>query len=579
MRIALLFPLLFTLFNSAAWAQAPAWQQAVAAGTPSGAYSTISATVADAQGNVYVAGSFAGPISLGSTTLLNTTSDGQRDVFVAKWSSSAQQFLWVQQAGGPGADVATAIAVSGTTVYIAGWFTSRQVRVGPQVLRNADSTSLAGTRDVFVASLTEASAAGTFTGAQRAGGLADDYATSLAVNGSGLYLAGGFGGQAAFGSTSLRSAGSTDAFVASVGASGGALRFAWAQRAGGPAEDYATGLAATAQALYTTGNFASAVADFGAARLANSNPDGSFDVFVAKLTGGATGDTFDWAQRAGGTGDDRANAVATDGASIYVAGEFQSAAARFGGTTLANAGTSGLYYDVFVAQLIEAGGTGTFGWARRAGGPGDDYGNALAVGSTGVYVAGAFGGNVPGTTTASFGNTLLTTANSLDIYVAKLTNTGDFAWAQRAGGTSLDRAAAVAVSGSMVYVAGDFLSPAATFGGQALLTPSGSITAFLASLAEGGPLATLAAGWPTGMRIAPNPAHASTHVQWAGAAGATVATLTLTDALGRVVQVFHVARSSASLAYELPLTGLVPGVYFLNIQTGPATATGRLLVE
>ncbi|MDO7884346.1 T9SS type A sorting domain-containing protein [Hymenobacter cheonanensis] len=577
MRFALLILLLFSFNSLAGRAQAPAWQQAVAAGATSGSYSSITACIADNQGNVYVAGSFAGTVSLGGTTLLNTTADGLRDVFIAKWSSSAQAFVWVQQAGGTGADVATAIALSGPNVYVAGWFTSRKASFGASVLRNADSTSLAGSRDIFVASLTDAGATSTFTGAQRAGGPADDYATGLAASGPSLYLAGGFAETASFGNISLASAGSTDAFVAALAPGGGSLDFAWAQRAGGPAEDYANGLASSGQAVYATGNFASATASFGPARLANANPDGSFDVFVAKLA--AASGIFAWAQRAGGAGDDRANVVATDGASVYVAGEFQSTTAGFGPATLANAGTSGLYYDVFVTQLTDAGGAGSFSWARRAGGPGDDYGTALAVSSAGVYVAGAFGGNVPGTTTASFGNTQLTSANSLDIYVAKLTSAGGFAWAQRAGGLSLDRAGALAVGGASVYVGGDFLSTVAAFSSQTIRTPGGSITAFLAVLPDASALASPAASPLASLLVAPNPAHASTRVLWASAPGAAQASLTLTDALGRVVRTHTVALSPAGLACELPLGGIAPGLYLLRVQVGAATAVRRLAIN
>ncbi|QKG55582.1 T9SS type A sorting domain-containing protein [Hymenobacter sp. BRD128] len=566
------------IFNSfLVRAQAPAWQQAVAAGATSGSYSSVAASVADGQGNVYVAGSFAGTISLGSTKLINTTADGLRDIFIAKWSSSAQAFLWVQQAGGIGADVATAIALSGPNVYVAGWFTSHKLSFGPSVLRNADGTSLAGSRDVFITCLTDMGTTSTFTSAQRAGGPADDYATSLAMSGATLYLAGGFAETASFGGINLTSAGSTDVYVAGLTPSGSSLDFAWAQRAGGPAEDYANALASSRQAIYMTGNFASATASFGPASLTNANPNGSFDVFVARLEG-ASGRVA-WAQRAGGPGDDRANAIATDGASVYVAGEFQSATARFGSATLSNAGTSGLYYDVFVTQLIDVGSAGSFNWAQRAGGPGDDYGTSLAVSSAGVYVAGAFGGNVPGTTTASFGSTLLTSDNSLDVYVAKLIRAGGFAWAQRAGGPNLDRAETLAVSGPNVYVAGNFLSTVATFSSQTIRNPSGSITAFLALLPDARALATPAATALASLLVAPNPAHANTRIQWAYAPGTTQASFTLTDALGRVMSAQTVALSPAGIAYELPLGGMLPGIYLLRVQVGTATAVRRLAID
>jgi hypothetical protein len=61
--------LLLLLLSQAARAQGPDWQQPLAISTTAGSTSEVTTTALDANGNVYVAGSFGGTISLGSITL------------------------------------------------------------------------------------------------------------------------------------------------------------------------------------------------------------------------------------------------------------------------------------------------------------------------------------------------------------------------------------------------------------------------------------------------------------------------------------------------------------------------------
>ena len=103
-------------------------------------------------------------------------------------------------------------------------------------------------------------------------------------------------------------------------------------------------------------------------------------------------------------------------------------------------------------------------WAKRAGGIRTDYGNGIAVDGAGnSYVTGAFYDS------ATFGpgeanETTLTSAGSLDIFVAKYDAAGDLVWAKRAGGASFISGFGIAVDGAgNSYVTGDF-DGSATFG-------------------------------------------------------------------------------------------------------------------
>ena len=96
---------------------------------------------------------------------------------------------------------------------------------------------------------------------------------------------------------------------------------------------------------------------------------------MAKLIDvGSTGN-FTWAQRAGGLGDDQADALAVSGSTVYVAGNFSGSTATFGATSLNSSGSS----DLFVARLNDVGNTSSFAWAQQAGGLGLDNATTLAV--------------------------------------------------------------------------------------------------------------------------------------------------------------------------------------------------------
>ncbi|MDQ2772912.1 MAG: hypothetical protein M3Y54_20705, partial [Bacteroidota bacterium] len=519
----LLALLLLTLRLPAA-AQAPAWQsaRAVAAATAAASFanSLVSATAVDAAGNVFLAGQFTDTVVLGGITL---SSLGDHDVFVTKFNPTINQFVWAQRAGGPGADVARALAVSGTSVYVAGDFGSTTAGFGATTLTNTDFRS----SDIFVAKLTDAGSTGSFVWAKQAGGTAYDHATALAVSGTSLYVAGSFSSSAmscgAIILTNTGSINSFDAFVAKLSDTGNTGSFVWAQRAGGTGNDYAAALAVSATRVYMAGYFNSSTATFGPVTLTNASASNPNDVFVSQLIDAGSTGSFVWVQQAGGT---QATALAVSGTSVYVAGYFDGTTASFGATTLTN--TASNSSDIFVAKLIDLGSSGSFVWAQRAGGPGFDRADALAVSGTSIYVAGGFSGP-----TAAFGSTSLTNVGFSDVFVAKLTDAGtlaSFVWAQQAGGTSDEYANTLAVSGVNVYVAGLFFSSSATFG-AITLSGSSSNLGFLASLTDPTLTATTA---PTGPRepatLFPNPARRTATLRLP--AGTALAPLTLTDALG-----------------------------------------------
>jgi len=92
-----------------------------------------------------------------------------------------------------------------------------------------------------------------------------------------------------------------------------------------------------------------------------------------------------------------------------------------------------------------------------------------------IIVTGNFRG------TATFGNTILSSAGSDDIFVAKYDGDSNFLWVKQAGGTSFDRGREIALDGSgNIVVTGDF-GGTATFG-DTILTSAGSQDIFIAKL-------------------------------------------------------------------------------------------------
>jgi len=453
---------------------------------------------------------------------------------------------------------------------------------------------------------------------QARGGAGYDRAKAIALNGTGIYLTGECAKAASFDGLSLSDGPS---FVAKLTDAGSTASFDWVQRADGTL----LALAATSSAVYTAGYF-TGTASFGGTSLTSA---GATDVVVAKLVDAGSTGAFAWAQRAGGDNSEYLTGLSASGASVYLTGQYSSAQAAFGGTTLAR--TSSATANSFVAKLMDAGSTGNFIWALSSAG--ETAANAVASAPGAVYVAGSFQG------VAGFGSTTLNSGTGGSIFVAKLTDAGStaaFTWTQQAGGSTLDDAQGLAVVGSIVYVGGrlaragsfgPFTVPAATdrnlyltrltdigqtanfnwvqtgssgdygqamclaaVGPRVYLSGRASAPAVFGSFSlslPGGPAAFLAtltipvlaaapASSLAGLTVAPNPAHGTTTVQVPLGAGAAPTALVLHDALGRVARRY---AAPAGPSYLLDLAGLAPGVYALRIETAGAPATRRLVVE
>ena len=388
-------------------AQIAAWDWALRSGDAD--YDIGEDIALDALGNQYVTGYFSGTASFGST---NLTSAGGQDMFLAKLDKDGN-FIWALRAGGTGDDLGYAVSLDGAgNILFAGTFES-SASIGSAILISH------GQDDIFVAKY---SSGGSWIWTRQAGGTSTDFVDDIDTDTSGnAYLTGYFQGTASFGTTSLTSAGQADLFAAKLSSSGS---WSWAVRGGGTGTDRGKGIAVDGS-VYLAGEFYED-AVFGSTSLEGR----VHDILAAKLDSNGN---WLWAKKAGSAGLDWSFDIALDASgNAYLTGFFEGTAG-FGSLALISSGSE----DIFVAKINSS---GTWQWARKAGGPGLDEGFAIAIDGSGrISVAGFFHG------TAAFGGTSLTSAGDEDIFAGRMSSNGVWQWAKRAGGVDTDWGLGIAV--------------------------------------------------------------------------------------------------------------------------------------
>jgi hypothetical protein len=383
-----------------------------------------------ADGNRYVVGTFEGTATFGDVSV---TSAGDSDIFLVKYDENLDA-VWARRAG---TDVfndfggAVAVGPDGS-VYATGFFTGVATWDGGG---NPDGELT--TFSDFDAFLAKYTPNGDLEWVRQAGGVGQDTGRDVAVDAEGnAYLVGGFDGVGTFGSVTLETAGSSDAFLAKYDPDGEVV---WAQRGGSDQGDLAYGVAVTpAGAAHVSGSFRG-VALFGALPIQSA---GATDVFVAQYDAdgepvwvegiGADGSEF---TRGGGIG------LGPDG-SVYVQGSFSNTI-LVGSDVLESLG----FTDIFVAKLTA---DGDELWGRRGGGDGTNFSAALAVDASGNALT---TGYVDGTGT--FADEPITTQGR-DGYLAVFDSAGDLVTVELLGGTGQDTGSGVSVSADRFALTGSF---------------------------------------------------------------------------------------------------------------------------
>lgn len=362
------------------------WEWATATG---GTQSDRATGVAvDAQGHIFVVGSFSGEASFGPTIL---SSRGGTDLFVGQLNAEGT-WLWARAAGGDGFDSGCGLVLGSTGgVLVAGQF-SQTAAFGTTTLTSQGST------DAVVARLSDT---GEWQWATAAGSADNDEASALATTATGdIYVTGYFSQSGRFGATVLKGQGMDDAFVGKLSGGG---QWLWATAATGTNTAYGKGLVAdpTTGGVFVTGSY-SGEATFGATNLRS---DGSDDGFVARLTAGGQ---WEWVRVLASSYLDHIAGVALDHTGkLYVAGTF-SGTVQGGAFGLTSRG----HQDAFIGCLDRAG-----AWLglTAAGGPNVDEAYSLALTPEGeVCIGGIFN------TAAAFGPVALRSGTpAAQAYVGK----------------------------------------------------------------------------------------------------------------------------------------------------------------
>ena len=283
-----------------------------------------------------------------------------------------------------------------------------------------------------------------------AGGAFNDVGKGVAIdNESNVYVTGFFEDTVSFGNLTASSSGSLDIFIVKYKNNG---TVAWVQTAGGTSGDFGFGITTDASGnVYVTGTFKN-TATFGPTSITSA---GEEDVFIAKYNSGGT---LQWVQQAGGTLADHGSKLSVDdNNNVFVTGHF-SGSALFGATTLNSVGD----WDMFVAKYDT---DGNLGWVQQAGGTDKDGGRGISIDTNGnVCISGFF------KNTATFGVTMITTVDSVDVFVAKYSTNGILQWVQQAGGKMFDISFGLTTDpDNNIFISGHF-QDSISFGADTLIS-------------------------------------------------------------------------------------------------------------
>jgi uncharacterized delta-60 repeat protein len=412
-------------------------------------------TSTDSSGNILITGYFL----WANTDIFWTalTSSGIDDIFLAKLSSTGN-LMWAKKAWNTGTDwgYSTATDSSGN-IFVTGYFSGTGTDLFGQSLTSSWSY------DIFLAKL---SSTGNLMWAKKAWNTGTDWGYSTATDSSGnIFVTGYFSGASTdlFGQ-SLTSRWFQDIFLAKLSSTGNLM---WAKKAWNTISDYGYSVSIDpSNNILITGHFQGTNTDLFGQTFSSSGLD---DIFLAKLS--STGNLM-WAKKAWNIAADWGYSTSTDSSwNILVTGYFQWTNTDIFWTLL----TTSWSYDIFLAKLSS---TGNLMWAKRAWNTWLDWGYSTSTDSSwNILVTGYF----QWTNTNIFGQSL-TSSWSNDVFLAKLSSTGNLMWAKKAWGTLSDIGRSIAIDPSdNIITTWTFFGEGIDIFGQ-LLTTSWSEDIYLAKL-------------------------------------------------------------------------------------------------
>jgi hypothetical protein len=264
------------------------------------------------------------------------------------------------------------------------------------------------------------------------GGAFSEFGDSVAVDSAGnVYVTGRYIGVIDFDpgpGYDYHTAEGKDIFLCKFNSRGA---FQWANTWGGPGADYGFGITVDGgDNVFVVGNFDS-VADFDPGPGEDIHVGNNGDAYIVKFD---TNGGLEWAHTWGGNMWDYCEDVAISPSGyIFITGCFWDSVDFKPGSGSKWRHSQG-YWDAFLVKYKPS---GTFYWVKTWGGTGYDFGNGLAISSTGdVYVTGDFQRSVdfdPG-----WGQAVIVVGFHMSTYLSKFSHGGSFQWVQNLSGADVE---------------------------------------------------------------------------------------------------------------------------------------------
>ncbi len=411
------------------------------------------ATVSDPSGNVFTTGSFNGRADFdpgAGEFFLSSITYYEQDIFVSKVDINGN-FLWAVRIGSSGNDMGSGIAADASgNVYITGrFYNTVDFDPGPGIVY---VPGVFGAQNSFILKL---DANGNLAWVNAV--IGNSFGTGVTMDNAGnVLVTGGFATTVDLdpgAGTIMTSA--SGYFIQKFDASGNLI---WAKSSSGNSQGRAIDVDNSNNVL-VTGVF-SAATDFDPGAGTFTMTPVSSDIFVTKLD---VSGNFTWAVSMSGAGTEQGRGISCDNSgNVFITGIFNNTVDFDPGTGSYNlTATASFNDDIFIEKLDP---NGNFGWAISIGGSHneDDFGNGISVDPSGNVVAtGYFNGIAdfdPGPGTFNMNSGTTTGAFIRDVYVLKLSNTGNFIWAFKIGGPNQpDEGNGLSIDAAgTIYLAGTF---------------------------------------------------------------------------------------------------------------------------
>jgi len=394
----------------------------------------------DSNDNIIAVGSLVADITFGTVGVSSQNQMG----FIAL-ANSQGVWQWVESLtdySGGGFSGVTDITQVGSDYYICGWYQ------GNVSFGNQNQRSTADSQDFFVSKI---NSQGVFDWTTTGGGGLTDTCESITSSSSGDVFAGGsFNTSANFETISKVTQGGFDAWFAKINTGQVVTnRWSWVTTAGGSLDDYGACIETDGTSVYGCGWF-SGTATFGTSQM---QAIGQYDSFITKLT--SSGGFSNTAQAGASGGLVQIFDMIEDGGIVYATGHLVGTA-NFDAHQ-ASSSNNGQDRSVFVAAL---GSNSQWSWATAAVG---SYQTASGIAKTGggaLVISGTFasssGGILIQSGTGQFGSTTLS-STYMDGFIAGMSTSGAWAWAEATDGDYNDEANGVGVTSTgMIVSLGEF---------------------------------------------------------------------------------------------------------------------------